>query len=154
MRFIFQHAVHILLSSVLWCLDPIGKKSHQQHIWHHHMNFFAHPCTCIHIFSYLFCAWCLHACVCVCVHTHTHTHTSDTQLYNHTHANWNKENLLYITWFSLLIFFMSYISSILMILRSYRCLGMLFRCINKWAAWLILICWILGWNILVIMVNL
>ena len=36
-------AVHMLLSSVLWCLEPCSQKSHQQPIWCHYINFSAHP---------------------------------------------------------------------------------------------------------------
>ena len=36
-------AVHTLLPLMLQCLDPIGKKSHQQQIWRQPMNFSPNP---------------------------------------------------------------------------------------------------------------
>ena len=40
---IVPFAVNILFLWVLLCLDPIRRKSHQQHIWRHHINFSAQP---------------------------------------------------------------------------------------------------------------
>ena len=79
--------VHALLSLELQCLNPIGKKIHQQQIWHHYMNFSAHSCTsdnnhiAIYACIYAFVSWrqipkCIQIwhwlCLCQIVCTMTH----------------------------------------------------------------------------------
>ena len=50
--------VHMLFR---WCRDHISKRSHQQRLWHHHMNFSSNelfsPAWCIYIYIYMDIGW-------------------------------------------------------------------------------------------------
>ena len=67
-------AVHTHLPRVFQCLDPIGQKSHPQHIWRHHIYFF----LSLYIYIYIYIrggVWGVMVNVVGSRHTHTHTHT-------------------------------------------------------------------------------
>ena len=57
--YIVPLAVHTLLQLVFKCSDPIGPKSHQQQIWHCHINFTAQPSmyTYFHFYVYKKYVW-------------------------------------------------------------------------------------------------